>query len=625
MKKLGTYMKRYGLLYLLGFTVMVIGTALDMLAPLITRRIIDDVIAGGRMELLMRLLLGLLGIGIGRAIFQYIKEFSYDYIGVSVGYHMRRDLFRHIQTMSMDFFDRHNTGELMTRTKEDVDKVWGAVGFVGILSVEALIYTVLALVCMFRLNPYLTLVPLAVLPLIGFCAVRMENGLGRVYDQISEETAELNTVAQECIAGVRTVKAFARENYEIEKFSRHNQLFYDLNMEQAKLVAKYQPLITFWGKVMLLAVVIAGGMMVITGRMTLGALGAFSEYANNVIWPMELLGWLCNDLASGAASWKKIKKVAQQTPQIKDPAAKDTQYNNSPETLRAHYSTQDSSAAAAQHNGTASGALTFEHVGFSLDGHEILKDINITLRPGQTLGIMGMTGAGKTTIVNLLQRFYDVTEGRILLDGTDIRDLPLAKLRASSAVVMQDVFLFSDSVTENIKTGCREEIQMPTVEWACRQAGAAHFISRLGNQYETIIGERGVGLSGGQKQRISIARALAKQAPILILDDATSALDMETEKAIQKNLKELKQSTKIIIGHRISAVRSADEIIVLENHTIAERGTHEELMALKGRYYQTWCVQYEVENATGRTRTSGQADVPVGNAPTCRKETILCQ
>lgn len=614
MKKLGTYMKRYGFLYLLGFAGMVISIALDMMAPQITRSIIDDVIVAGRAELLMRLLFGLLGIGIGRAIFQYVKEFTYDYIGVSVGYHMRRDLFRHIQTMSMDFFDKHNTGELMTRTKEDVDKVWVVVGFIGILAVEALTHTILVLVCMFRLSPYLTLVPLVILPLIGFCAVRMEKGLGEVYDKISEETAELNTVAQECIAGVRTVKAFARENYEIDKFSRHNRLFYDLNMEQASLLAKYQPLITFLGKVMLIAVIIVGGLMVITGRMTLGALGAFSEYANNVIWPMEILGWLSNDIASAFASWKKIKKVAEQKPQIVDPAvAMNDPTANAPENAQVSETT---------------GALTFDHVGFSLDGHEILRDINIALKPGQTLGIMGMTGAGKTTIVNLIQRFYDVTEGRILLDGVDIRELPLSKLRSCTAVVMQDVFLFSDSVTENVKTGCREEMRQSTVEWACQQAGAARFISRLGNQYETIIGERGVGLSGGQKQRISIARALAKQAPILILDDATSALDMETEKEIQKNLKEMKQSTKIIIGHRISAVRSADEIIVLENNTIAERGTHEELMSQKGHYYRTWCVQYEGDAAdnTGAHTPADSAEVSLfaGNAAR-REEEFLCQ
>ena len=568
LKKLGTYMKRYGFLYLLGFLCMLISIGLDLMAPQITKHIIDDVIVGGQMQLLARLLAGLLGIGAGRAVFQYIKEFSYDYIGVSIGYHMRKDLFRHLQAMSMDFFDRHNTGELMTRVKEDVDKVWVALGYIGILAVEAVTHTVLVLFCMFRLNPVLTLIPLLVLPMIGVCAVRMEKKLGDVYDRISEETAELNTVAQECLAGVRTVKAFAKEDYEIRKFSRHNRKFYDLNMEQAALVAHYQPLITFLGQFMLFAVVTVGGLMVINGRMTLGNLGAFSEYANNVIWPMQIVGWLSNDIASAFASWKKIKKASSQTSVITEaPDAK------APDAIR--------------------GEITFEHVSFSLDGHEILKDINLKLSPGHTLGIMGMTGTGKTTMVHLIQRFYDVTEGRILLDGVDIRKLPLSTLRSAVSVVMQDVFLFSDTVTENVKTGQREALMQDTVEWAADKAGAARFISKLGSQYETVIGERGVGLSGGQKQRISIARAIAKQPPVLILDDATSALDMETERLIQKNLKEVPHTTKIIIGHRISAVRSADEIIVLENNTIAERGTHEQLMAEKGRYYQTWCVQYQ--------------------------------
>ena len=223
MKKPGTYMKRYGPLYLLGFVCMVISLILDMAAPQITKHIIDDVIADGKLRLLTGFLLGLLGIGIGRAILQYIKEFTYDAVGVSVGYHMRRDLFSHLETMSADFFDRHNTGELMTRVKEDVDRVWMATGFVGILAVEAVTHTILVLFFMFRLNPVLTLVPLVILPVIGICAIRMEGKLGIVYDKISEETAELNTVAQEALSGIRTVKAFAREEYEIKKFGRHNR------------------------------------------------------------------------------------------------------------------------------------------------------------------------------------------------------------------------------------------------------------------------------------------------------------------------------------------------------------------------------------------------------------------
>lgn len=622
MKNLGHYMKRYAFLYLLGFVSMVIAIALDLMAPQITKHIIDDVIVGGQVELLMKLLVGLLVIALGRAVFQYIKEFSYDYIGVSIGFHMRKDLFRHIQGMSMDFFDRHNTGELMTRVKDDVDKVWVAIGFIGILAVEAVTHTILVIFFMLRLNPLLTLVPLLILPAIAFCAFRLERELGDVYDQISDETAELNTVAQECIAGVRTVKAFARERYEIEKFSRHNKRFYDLNMNQAKTLSNYQPMITFLGKFMLIAVIIVGGLMVIGGRMSLGDLGAFSEYANNIIWPMEIVGWLGNDIASAFASWKKIKKVAVQTPTI---TSTPTDGNSSDGTIEngdasgGSVESGDSKQGGVFVPGTFRGDIVFDHVGFSLDGHEILNDINLHVKPGQTLGIMGMTGTGKTTLVNLLQRFYDVTKGRILLDGTDIRELPVGQLRACVSVVMQDVFLFSDTVTENVKIGHREEILPDTVEWAARNAGADRFINRLSDRYETVIGERGVGLSGGQKQRISIARAIAKQTPVLIFDDATSALDMETEQLIQKRLNEVGQTTKIIIGHRISAVRSADEIIVLDKHRIAERGTHEELIEKKGLYYQTWCVQYG-ENVKDKDACQMESGKKKGNggANTCQ-------
>lgn len=596
-------MRRYWKLYLFGFVSMLISICLDMMSPQITKSIINDVIIGGQMRLLTKLLLGLLGIGVGRAVFQYAKEFTYDYIGVTIGCDMRVDLFRHIQSLSMDFFDRHNTGELLTRLKDDIDKVWVAVGFIGILAVEALIHTIMVLVCMVRLSPELTLVPLFLLPVIGVCAVRMENGLGSVYDEISDETAQLNMVAQENLAGVRTVKAFAREQYEIEKFSRHNRRFYDLNMKQAKLVANHQPLISFIGKVLILAVIVVGGFLVIGGRLTLGELGAFSEYANNVIWPMEIVGWLSNDIASAVASWKKIRKVAEEQPTIASPVWTAEKQDTVPYGIEEEASKTVSVMEAAGENngfpvncsaesGKIKGELVFDHVSLERDGHQILKDINLTLPAGKTLGIMGMTGSGKTTIINLLQRFYDVSSGRILLDGTDIRNIPLAKLRGSVAVVSQDVFLFSDTVSQNVKTGQKSCMEDDTVVWAIERAGAHKFVNRLSQQYETIVGERGVGLSGGQKQRLSIARAVAKQTPVLVLDDATSALDMETEKLLQKNLKEVGDMTKIIIGHRISSVCDADEIIVLDQNTIAERGTHEELMKMKGRYYQTWCVQY---------------------------------
>ena len=567
--KLKNYLKKFKYHYLLGSICMLLAIVLDLMSPFLTRRIIDDVILDGKTQILMSLLLGLLGIGFGRAVLGYVKEFTFDWIGTTAANQMRKDVFDHVQTLSVDFFHRHNTGELMTRIKDDVDKVCSAIGFIGMLAVEAAIHTVLVVVCMLRLSPVLTLVPLVMLPVIGFLALRMEKRLGAVYEEISDETAALNTVAEENLAG----------------FRKRNRRFYDLNMEQAHLVASYQPLISFLGKVLLLAVVIAGGLLVIHGNMTLGTLGAFSEYANNIIWPMEIIGWLSNDIASAAASWKKIQTIMGEKPVIKN---------------------QENALVPEE----IQGRLTFDNVSLKLDGQQILENVSFDLQPGKTLGIMGMTGAGKSMLVSLAQRFYDPTEGRILLDSMDVKTLSLASLRSSMAVVFQDVFLFSDTVNQNIRMGQKRRMMPETVRWALKLADALGFVSQLGEQEETLIGERGVGLSGGQKQRISIARAMAKKAPILILDDSTSALDMETERQIQSDLKKVEHISKIIIGHRISAVRDADEILILENGKVLERGTHEDLMRRRGQYYHTWCVQYgEEATAQNRPLSGGEAQL----------------
>ena len=332
-------------------------------------------------------------------------------------------------------------------------------------------------------------------------------------------------------------------------------------------MAKYYPFFQFVGKALPVITTVLGGISVMKGEMSLGALVAFVEYTRNCTWPMEMIGWLTNGLSSGIASYKKIKKIYDVAPEI----------TNKEEPIILDQ---------------VEGNISFENVSFSIEGKNILDDINFQVPAGKTLGIMGATGSGKTSIINLLQRFFDVSEGSIKVDGIDIRDLTLKQLRSSIAVVLQDVFLFSDTIEENIKMGQRKVLSMEEVQYAATRAKASHFIEKLEEQYETVIGERGVGLSGGQKQRISIARAFSKKSPILVLDDSTSALDMETESEIQKNLNNLQGITKIIIGHRISAVRYADEIIYLEDGKIAERGTHEELLSKKGLYYQTYQAQY---------------------------------
>lgn len=567
MKKLYTYIGRYWYGYLFAVLSMITAIVLDMLYPKITQSVVDDVILGGQIELLTKLLIGIVLVGIGRCIFGYCKEFTFDVLASKIGARIRKDLFNHIQTLSMDYFDNTNTGELMARVKDDVDKITNALGFVGMLVIEVVIHVSCVLYCMFSISWKLSLIPLGTMIICGVIAIVMERKLDKVYEKISEENAELTTVAEENLAGVRTVKAFAREKHEIAKFLSHNNRYYDLNITQSKIMVKYYPIFQFVGKVLPVCTTIMGGIFVMDGSITLGALVAFVEYSRNCTWPMEMLGWLANDVSAAAASYKKIKKIYGENARIKD--------IENPVVLE-----------------EVKGDICFEHVSFTLEENQILKDIDFEIQAGKTLGIMGATGSGKSSIINLLQRFYDTTEGNIKIDGVNIKDMTLNQLRSSISVVLQDVFLFSDTIEENIKMGQRNALPMEEVRLAAEHAKARDFIESMDEQYETVIGERGVGLSGGQKQRISIARALAKHSPVLVLDDSTSALDMETEHGIQQTLDGLNHTTKIIIAHRISAVRRADEILYLENGEIAERGTHEELLAKKGLYYETYMAQY---------------------------------
>lgn len=581
MKPFKKYIFQQKFFYLFAILSMLISVSLDLLSPQLTGRIIDDVVIGKNMEALTPYLLGILLIGMGRFLFQYIKEYLFDAASSKIALQLRTDLFEHIQNLSMDFFDKNNTGELMARAKDDVDKIWAALGYVSMLILEVIYHTAVVLICMFRIHPKLALLPAAVIPIAGILAIVMERKLDSIYGAISDENTLLNTVAEENLAGVRTVRAFARENHEIKKFFSHNQRYYELNMRQSRVFVRYYPFFQFITKLLPITVVLLGGYFVIKDSMTLGDLSAFTQYASNIVWPMEMIGWLTNDFSSALASYKKLKEIQAQAPSV--------QAENNP-----HFS------------GKASGDIVFSHVSFSgknpcqekeqketsaLKTHPILWDISFHIEAGKTLGIMGASGSGKTTLINLLERFYDIDEGTIFLDGRDIRSMSLQELRSNIAVVMQDVFLFSDTITENMALGKKGQTTHEQLRAAAQAAQAAHFIERMEQGYDTVIGERGVGLSGGQKQRISIARALAKQTPVLVLDDATSALDMETEKTIQKNLRE-NNASKIIIAHRISSVRHADEIIILNDGEIAERGTHEELLEKKGYYYRTYLLQY---------------------------------
>lgn len=567
MTTLGSYVRKHWATYTMAILFMIIAIALDMMFPKVTERIVNEVIIGQNFTYFPFLLLAIILIGVGRSVFGYFKEFTFDKNCITIGTEMRKDLFDHIQSLSLDYFDDSSTGELMARVKDDIDKIFQLVGMVAMRGMEVTLNSVLILYFMFSINVPLTFLPLTFMVICGTTAIVMEKKLDKVYDAISEENAEMTTTAEENLAGVRTVKAFAREDYEIKKFFKHNKKYYDLNMDEAKALIKFYPVFMLAGTLLPVACAVLGGIAVINGHMTLGALTAYVIYARNCTWPMEELGWITNEFSSSLASMKKIKKIYSE------------------------HSTLNITENPV-HVDTVKGAVEFDHVSLTLGEKEILSDISFKLEPGKTLGIMGQTGSGKSTIINLLQRFYDPTEGNIRLDGNNIEKMELEQVREATAVVMQDVFLFSDTIEENIRMGRRDDMTMEEIKDAADKAKASDFIEKLDDTYKTVIGERGVGLSGGQKQRISIARAISKNAPILVLDDSTSALDMETESEIQKTLDEIESTTRVIVAHRISAVRNADEIIYLDNGRIAERGTHEELLKMKGLYYNTYIAQY---------------------------------
>lgn len=387
-----------------------------------------------------------------------------------------------------------------------------------------------------------------------------------VYDKISDQAVVMNTTAQENIAGARLVKAFGREKYEIQKFLAQNRQNYQLNIEQSQIWGRYFPKIELLTNFSIVLTTAAGGWLVMQKEISIGTLVAFSNYIFMLIWPMRLLGWLTNMLSQCRASLKKLEDLFQESPEVKEP-------------LQPVIPQQ------------ISGHIRFENVGFESHGITILKNINLEVKPGQTLAIMGMTGSGKSSLIHLIGRFYDCTTGNIYLDGINIRELPLDLLRNQIVVVMQDTFLFSDTIAANIKFG-NPEATDAQVAAATAAAKILEFSGGLPEGLETVIGERGIGLSGGQKQRISIARALLKNGPVLILDDATSNLDTETEYQIQKALGSYTGFAKFVIAHRISAVKNAAEIIILADGEIMERGTHQQLLALKQHYYEIYREQF---------------------------------
>ena len=569
MRRLLKYARRQWKLYLTSIIFLVIGVYLNALGPKYIKEIIDTCVVGGKGDLFFSIAIPMLVVYLVTGVAKYIQEFSSDCISSAMQRCMREETFRSILAEDQYFFRENNPGELMSRTKQDIETVGFTTGFIAMFFVEIVFHVIYMSYCLISINPSGAIPALVIMPIIGVLAILSEPKGDKLSDKRSDDIADMNQSATESLSGIRTVKAFGREREEAVRFDKSNRSFFRHSLKLDFLWANWITPMEALARIMLYLAILLSGIQVIRGKMTLGELSAVTSYTSELAWPMMELGWLLTEFAAARASLRKISKILDAKPRIK---------------------------SGEKHLDEPSGDLEFDHVTLKADnGKVILDDVSFHLKKGRTLGIMGATGSGKSTIANLSMRFLDPTSGSIKTDGVDLRELDLDSARFSKAIVTQDIFLFSDTITSNMDKGQKGELEQQVIEEAAKDAAAHDFISKLGEGYETVIGEKGVGLSGGQKQRVSIARAFASGRPLLIFDDATSALDMETEKKVQKAIRHHRSLTMMIIAHRISAVRDADEIIILDHGKIVERGTHDSLMALKGTYYKTYMTQYPEE------------------------------
>lgn len=566
MKRIFNLMFNYWKKLIFPTAALLLTIALDSVNPFLNRMIIDRALPERNVTLMIWILAGLLGITAGRAVFGFFKEYIYDRVGVLVYRDLKNLLFDHIQQLHFAYFDNMNTGEIMSRLGEDLENIWRSLSFGFRLLVEQILYFLIALVILSAINWKLTLIIILIMAPIGFLAVRFEKKIDANFEAISDQTAILNTTAQENIAGVRLVKAFAREKHEIGKFLGKNRQNYDLNNEQALIIANNFPVIELLTNLAVIAMIAIGAFFVTSGEMSLGSLAVFAGFIWNLIWPLRELGWLMNMAAQFNASAKKILAILDTPSQVTD--------------------------APGLVPRKISGAVEFDDVTFCYQEEAVLSNVSFRAAPGSTVAVMGTTGSGKTSLIALIGRYYNHQSGAVRIDGIETKDIRLDDLRGAMSIVPQDTFLFSESIENNLKFAHHDAGEADLRE-ALRIA-CADFVWELDEGLDTVIGERGVGLSGGQKQRLAIARAILKRSPILILDDATSALDMETEYQLLKNLKGLRYPrTTFIIAHRISAVKNADQILYMEHGRVVEAGTHDELVAKGGRYYEVYKEQFQ--------------------------------
>lgn len=565
--------KRYHKWHVTALVISAVTSGMLLINPALTARLVDTVIIAHDPAPLIPLLLWMLGFKLLREGLRYLMVVLVERSSQNVMFNLRRTLFSKLQYQDMRFFDRNRTGDLMTRLSADLDWCRHFLSYIDYVSVDCVCMFLFTTVYLFFVNWKLTLTLVLVTPLLMVITKVYSSKVRPLFIDMRDKLANMNTAAQENIAGNRVVKAFAREAYEKKCFDQKNSAFRQAHLDINKMWLSFFPAIELLANVMTLITVFIGGYFIILGELTPGQLTIFTSLSWALSNPMRSLGNLLNDYQRFSTSAHKVMEIDCATPSIRD-------------------------ADDATPHDRMQGKIEFRDVSFQLDCQRILSHVSFTVEPGQTLAIMGPTGSGKTTLVNLLARFYDVNDGAILVDDCDVRRWQVQQLRGGIGTATQDVFLFSDTVDGNIAFG-NPDLSEDEMKDFARRADADEFIRHLGDGYDTIIGERGVGLSGGQRQRIALARAMAVKPSILVMDDTTSAVDMETEQYIQQQLRQLPFAcTKVIIAQRISSVKDADLILIVKDGQIAERGTHSELLARRGYYWETYALQNDLPTET---------------------------
>lgn len=562
-----SFLRKYRFAILGGLVLTTFISAMSVINPYVSGRIVDDVIQGGNLSLLPTLIAILLTVTAVRGVSRYFYQLIFETCSQGVLYDMRDAVYHKLLLEDFAFYNKKKTGDLMSRQTGDMDAIRHFVALIIYTVYENSLQFCFALFMIFTVDVRLALCMLLVLPFTALNTLLQSKEVRPTFQRIRERFSSLNAFVQENISGNRVVKAFAKEDFEIEKFNRENDAYLEAQLASSRVWMKHLPVFELFSHMLNVILMLYGGWMVIQGDITLGSLVTVNGYLWMLNTPLRMVGWWINDIHRFTTSVEKIYATYTEEPHIKMPAVPvDRKYFE--------------------------GNVEFKNVSYTADDEVIVKNISFAAKKGQTIGILGSTGAGKSTVMNLLCRFVDATDGEVLVDGINVKDLNLYELRDNIGMAMQDIFLFSDTIEGNIAYG-RPDCSFEEIKQAAIMADANHFIQKLPDGYDTIVGERGVGLSGGQKQRISLARALLKKPSILILDDTTSAVDMETESYIQEQLKKLGgRCTTFVIAYRISSIKDADLILVMDGGRIVERGTHQELMQKGGYYASAFYHQY---------------------------------